>query len=343
VNTDFDSRPEFNEWIDSQHREENGPLSILGTTIRPSEALYLLARDTYEAAYSDFLADKQNQICESVFSDYPTLIAYYFYRFEHGYEDETQRLHFLRSTWEAVINLIHALIVSEARCRTLDLSGSKLKLSNLLTDRLAQRLQNVQSILSFAKEDGTPLDTANIIPEDTIKKMATLNQTRNAFLHTAAQSVDQAKQYISETYEDVLNILEDLSGLKEVYLVRYRNQEGLKLRYESFDGHAMTRTITEKEITQNQFNTANRFFNQEQILAFYDETILSLKPFLHFQISASGHETRLCIFKKTSGNPPNRNITFEIIGESREILLDRAIFQNEINELRALFGLEPEA
>lgn len=343
----YEDFPIFNEWLDTRHEEVKGPLSVFGTSVRPSEVLFRLVRDTYEAAYADYLSDKLDELRESVFADYPAPIAYHFYRFENGYEDETQRLHFLRSTWEALINVTHALVVCEARFRSLDLQTSEAKLGNLLSDRLSQRLQNVQHILSFAADNDLELAVRHIVPEEAIKTMARLNQTRNAFSHSEAVSVEQARQYVAECYDEVLGVLESLSGLKAVSFIRYMSQEGLNIRYEAFDGHAMTRTIKSSSITQQQFGESHTYFADPQILVQHEVqhegAIFGLKPFFHFQSAASGHETRLCCLKKCHGDHPDRMLSFEILGEAREADLTRSDFQADIDGLRALFGLDAEA
>lgn len=339
----YDDLPDFNEWLDARHEDDKGPLTVLGEAVRPSEVLFKLLRDTYEAAYADYLADRLDQLRESVFADYPAPIAYHFYRFEYGYEDETQRLHFLRSTWEALINVTHALVVCEARFRSLDLQTSEARLRNLLSDSLAQRLQNVQYIMSFADDNNLLLDVKRIVPEEAIKTMATLNRTRNAFSHSEAVSVEQARQYVSECYEEVLGVLESLSGLKTVSFIRYLSQQGLNIRYESFDGHAMTRTIKNSTITQQQFDDSHTYFTDTQILVQHGTDIFGLRPFFHFQSAASGHETRLCYFKKCHGEHPNRKLAFELLGEARETDFVRSDFQADIDELRSLFGLSAEA
>ena len=65
----YENLPDFNKWLDARHEEDAGPLIVFQTGVRPSEVLFLLARDTYEAAHADFLFDKIDQLRESVFAD----------------------------------------------------------------------------------------------------------------------------------------------------------------------------------------------------------------------------------------------------------------------------------
>src|SRR5688500_2221243 len=92
--SNFDACPQYNEWLDEQYAEQSGTLDISGFQPRPSLVLFSLSQDTYQAAFDDFRRQRENELKETVFGEFPTPIAHYFYRFEHGYESELQRLYF---------------------------------------------------------------------------------------------------------------------------------------------------------------------------------------------------------------------------------------------------------
>jgi hypothetical protein len=48
------------------------------------------------------------------------------------------------------------------------------------------------------------------------------------------------------------------------------------------------------------------------------------------------------MFRKTSGNVPNRRVEYEVVGDSASYDEDRLVFKNELDELRSLFGLGPD-
>lgn len=106
--TNFDACPQYNDWLDSQYMDEQGELDILGFRPRPSFVLFRLTPDTYEAAFADFAEERETDLKRLVFDEFPSPIAHYFYRFEKGYENELQRLRFLRDTWEALVDVIGA-------------------------------------------------------------------------------------------------------------------------------------------------------------------------------------------------------------------------------------------
>lgn len=339
----YEACPSYNEWLDEQYADRSGgTLDILGYQPRPSLVLFTMSPDTYEAAFSDFTQQREEEIKESVFNQYPSPIAYYFYRFENGYESDLQRLHLLRDTWESVIDILHALAVAECRYRNISFVDP-LKFKDLLTDRVAKRLENIDGISAQLSAVGILPTVAKISPAATLAAMKELNQSRNAFSHSAAQSEAQARNWISECYVDVVEVLADLDGLEDIQIVRYLSQvDGTTLRCEIFRGYSSTRTIQNIRISHQQMLDSVRYFQQGQMLIIADGLIFSLRPMIHFREDGVGHTTRLCIFRKAYGDTPDRRLEYEIIGESARHEEDRTMFGIEINELRGLFGLGAE-
>jgi hypothetical protein len=338
----YDKLPDFNDWIDIQHTEANGDLEILGFRPRPSYILHQFSFDTYEIALADYRSEKEEELKEVVTGEFPAPIAHYFYRFLYGSESELQRLHFLRDTWEAVINFLHALVVGETRFLNLPFS-EPLKFSDLLSDKLNARLLNIERILDYSKANGVTLESGNVVSKPLLEEIRELNRTRNAFSHIGAQSEEQARQFISECYADVIDVLERLKRLREIKVMRYLNQQGLRIvRHERFDGHAMTKTIKDLQLTKTQVTDSARYLQNDQLIVACGKRCFGLRPFYHFEQDPNGHLTKLCFYKKTKGNNPNRKLVFEVVGESREVKFDRTIFKPELDELRSMFGLAPD-
>lgn len=339
----YEACPPYNAWLDEQYVEQSGEkLDILGYQPRPSFVLFTMSPDTYEATFSDFTQQREEGIKESVCNNFPSPIAYYFYRFENGYESDLQRLHFLRDTWESVIDVLHALAVAECRHRNISVVDP-LKLKDLFTDSVAKRLENIKEITSQLSTAGVFPSVAKILPAATLAAMKELNQSRNAFSHSAAQSEAQARSWISECYGDVVEVLADLDELEGIQIVRYLGQvDGTTLRCEMFRGHSSTRTIQSIKISHQQMLDSAKYFQQGQMLVIADGLIFGLRPMIYFREDGVGHTTRLCIFKKTRGEVPDRRLEYEIIGEAVRHEEDRKNFATEINELRRLFGLGAE-
>lgn len=340
--SNFDACPQYNEWLDEQYAEQSGTLDVLGFQPRPSFVLFSLSQDTFQAAFDDFQRQREEELKEIVFSDFPSPIAHYFYRFVNGYENELQRLHLLRDSWEAIVDILHAIAVAE--CRFLNfLLTDPITFKDLFSDSVAQRLLNIERIITHAQGQGIGLQIAEIVSISTLQTMRDLNQSRNGFSHSAAQSELQARTWTSECYEDVINALDDLRGLADIQVLRHIGQvDARTLRCEVFQGHGFTKTINNIALTNDQIAESQQYFQQGQILVSCSQRIFGLRPLVHYREDASGHTTKLCVFRKTRGDAPNRRIEYEVIGESARRDEDRTVFKVEIDELRALFGLPPD-
>lgn len=338
----YDACPQYNEWIDNQYVTASGTLDILSFQPRPSEVLFTMSPDTYQAIFADFIQYRSERVKELVCSFFPSPIAYYFYRYSEGAENELQQLHFLRDTWESVIDILHILAVAEVRHHRLTLV-EPIKFKDLLTESVAKRLSNINEIIQQFQRVGVPSIIGRIAPLTTLQAMHELNQSRNAFSHSAAQSALQAQNWISESQEDVIEILDNLRGLSELEIVRFSRLDDTEtLRVEPFVGHSSTKRFKKITITPEQLAISGRYLRQGQLLLISSDTIFSLRPLMHCREDAVGHTTRLCLFRRAHGEAPSRRIEYEIVGESSRYEEDRSMFSTEINELRALFGLSPD-
>ncbi len=338
----FEACPPYNDWLDRNHANEYGTLDIHGFQPRPSEVLFILSPDTYQAAFEDFQREWEEDLKERVFTAFPSPIAHYFYRFVTGYESDLQRLHFLRDTWESIVDILHAIAISE--CRHIGLSlAEPMKFSDLMSDKMSLRLLNIERIILAGESAGRTLKIAGIVSTATLEKMRELNQTRNAFSHGAALSEAQARVWISECYADVIDVLDDIVGLADVEVWRYFGQsDGNTLRCETFRGHGLTRTIKSMSLSPTQVAESRQYFQQGQILVSCAGDLFSLRPLVYFKEDTSGHMTKLCVYRRTHGDTSGRKVEYEIVGEGSRLSEDRATVQSDINDLRSLFGLSPE-
>jgi hypothetical protein len=338
----FDACPQYNDWIDEQYIQLSGTLDIFSFKPRPSFVLFTLSQDTYQAAFDDFSAQWQEQLKQTVFESFPSPIAHYFYRFENGYENELQRLHFLKDTWEAVIDVLHAIAIAECSFRGFTLADP-IEFKHILTDSVNQRLLNIERIIMRASATGATLTIGQIVSTVTLQKIRELNQQRNAFSHSAAQSELQARSWIGECYEDVLDILDSVRALSTVELARYVGHvDATSIRCELLQGHSFTRTFRNKRLPPGPLSTANFFFRANQVLAFCSGDIFRVRPLISCRDDASGHMTKVCVFRKTRGQVPNRSIEFAVVGDSASYQEDRRLSKPELDAIRGLFGLGPD-
>jgi hypothetical protein len=302
----------------------------------------LLAK-THTKQHSPISSNREKKkLSRPFFDEFPSPIAHYFYRFENGYESELQRLYLLRDTWEAIVDILHAAIVAECRFRQIPLTDP-VSFSQLFSDSVAQRLLNIERIADRASKQGIALGISQIVKIATLEAMRELNQSRNGFSHSAAQSEVQARAWISQCYEDVIDILDDLRGLADMNVFRYVGQiDNSTIRCEVFRGHSFTKTLRNIALTADQVRNSQRYFRQGQVLISCSGCIFGLRPFLHYREDATGNTTKLCMFRKTRGDTPNRRVEYEVVGEAARWEEDRNVFRPEMDELRRLFGLPPD-
>lgn len=67
-----------------------------------------------------------------------------------------------------------------------------------------------------------------------------------------------------------------------------------------------------------------------------DNHIFSISPFFHFKLTDSGHQTRLCCYKKKKGEHPEQKFIYEVIGDALEIDFEAANFSSVVDEIRSL-------
>ena len=337
-------RFEPDEVFDSEVDERYEDVEIEGVHFRPSTILWELDNEVYGQALDEFRGGQVEQLKQAVVDRFPAPVAHYFYRFQHGAENQLQRLHLLRDTWEALIILLLALVLGECRLRGISLEPSPANFKQCLSDSLSDRLLLIERILEFAEAEGVELGIAKIVPIETIGKIRELNATRNAFSHSAAVSETQAENYVAECYDDVIEVLAALRGLEDVSLIRYLDQQGVhEIRYERFDGHATTKTIKELTLTDVQLSDSSKYLAKGQVLASIGDLLLSVSPFFHTEDDKSGHVTRLCLYKRaTAPKDKPKLLEFEVVGEARRTEIHRSIFWSQLNEIRELFGLVAE-
>jgi hypothetical protein len=206
----YEEHEEFNQSID----DDEGVVTILDTPFRASEILFTLQKETYRIALTDFQNQQIEKLREIILYEFPLPIAFYFHQAENAYNNNNHRLQLLRSTWEAIIFTLYALIVGEARSKSLPLrniahpnaqGNPDLSFNDYFSDRLAQKLLIVERILTYNQANNSGLICANIISIPVVQKIRNLNQERNEFMHVAALSEEQAATSFATIFPDVFD------------------------------------------------------------------------------------------------------------------------------------------
>ncbi|MCX5806608.1 MAG: hypothetical protein NT010_11170 [Proteobacteria bacterium] len=333
---------EFNDQFDSDNPEiKIGDL----TPYKASKVLYCVDYDAYLDAIQDYTQRNEDAKKDSVFYYYPQPIAYYYQQSENGYSNNNHRLQLLRSTWEAIVYTLYAIVMGESRSKnfplrniaTIDSTGNPdLSFSSYFSDSLAQRLLIIERILKYGIDNNVLLLSNEIIQLPVIQKIRRLNQERNGFMHTAALSEEQASQRHLELTPEVLEVLSDLSELASIDVLHYIGNEGsaTALKCEIFKSFTLARQNSPTiKITSAQLHVLANELNHQNILAYYKGNLFSITPFFYFKSEANGNITNLCYFKRRHSST---RYEFEIVTRSDVYEVDGTAFQDRINELRGL-------
>jgi len=339
---EYSDNPEFNDEFDSVNPEiKIGDLP----PYKASFVLYSIDYDAYLAAIEDQNQKNVDEQKESIYYEYPQPIAYYFHQAENGYSNENHRLQLLRSTWEAIIFTLYAIVIGEARNKgfpfrsivTLDSNNNPdLSFNDYFSDKLAQRLLIIERILKYSIDNGIPLVSNQLIPLAVIQKARRLNQERNGFMHTAALSEEQASRKYLDLVPDVLDVLTDLNELASLEILHYIGNEGAAtaLKFHLFQGYTLARQNSPTmNVTPVQLSRIAGELTNQNIFAYYQGELFSITPFLHFKSEANGNITNLCYCKKKHSNT---RYELEIVTRSEVYDDNGTVFTDRINELRGL-------
>ena len=328
----FSENPEFNEYLDS---DTNNLVRIAGITFSSSDVLYRLDYDAYISALNDYKEVRESELKENIAYEYPTPIAYYFQQAEDGYDNNNHRLQLLRSTWEAIIFTLYAIVIGEVRSKSINLRSIGNSFSDYFSDRLGTKLLLIERILEYSTSNGITLNSQQIMSIDTIQKIRSLNQERNEFLHTAALSEDQAAVRFTELMPDVLDVLQNLKELEYVDIMRFTQTVNAlnELKCEVFNGHSMTRKYKTVTVDITQLTTLSNELNTASVIVSYNSQIYNVSPFLHYRFEANGNATNLCYYKKEK---PGSTYEFEVMSRAESFEIPRLNFDVRVNELRGL-------
>jgi hypothetical protein len=200
----------------------------------------------------------------------------------------------------------------------------------------------INQVLTTAQESDINLRCHSLITEELIEQIRELNRVRNGFSHSAALSDQQSSELFVQCLPDVLSILKEIDSFEDVTLMRYAGSgENFHIiRCEIFRGSRLVREFEEITIDDQELSMSGRFLNRRAVLVKNQDRIYSLSPFVHFQEDEAGHQTKICFYKRASNNPdlenPPPQYEFEVIGTSQSIYVERAEFEEAMEELREL-------
>jgi hypothetical protein len=222
------------------------------------------------------------------------------------------------------------------------MSGTTIKPRQIVSDSLDERLSIIEQLVKLSIDKGYSLSCLKYTSIAVVEKLRELNRVRNKFSHSFAKTDAQCRQTISEYKDEVLTILQSISEIRNIVLVRYISQEGsiLSFRHEDFQGASLNRTFDSKTINPAKITQITNHLNNRNILAICDEDIYCVSPFLHFKVDEIGNP-RLCFYKKKKGRDFDLELLYEVLDGSGEIALKeehirKTDFNAAIDEIKVL-------
>ncbi len=326
---DYSDNPDFNRQIDEQNNVE-----VLGFSFSASEVLYGMNYDQYYLALQDFLSDSE-ELKQEVMEEFPTPIAFYFQQALENSDNSNHKLDLLKSTWEAIIFTLYGLVIGEAVHRKLSLREIGTKAKEYFSDRLDTRLSIIESILNYCATNGYDFKVAKIVSPATIAMIKRLNQERNGFEHTAAKTPQQADELIQELLPELIKVLSAVRELKNVVIIRFHSTPDLGVlwpRCEIFKGQKAKKESI--QLDKTNYSDILEYFSAQFVFAQYEKLAFCLAPFVHFHKLAAEPHPNLCFHKKSK--QAEGKYRFEISGKSKEIDLEKTVFNSRLAVLASL-------
>lgn len=329
----YDDHDEFNQNFDDIEKK----IEILGVEFKPSEVLFTMQKETYRIALTDFENQQIEEFIQKVYDTYPTPIAYYFRQTNFGYLNNNNRLQLLRSTWEAMIFVLYAIVIGESRKKRFPLRAAGIREVELYNFSVDKKLSIIEKILVYDRDNSFGLKCGSLFVVEEIIRIKQLNYRRNGFQHSAALSEEQADSLFAELIPEVIGALKSIDSMTDIEIFHFINTDGnpFSIRCETFIGQSPNRTLKTYEITAAQLTFTGSELSNFNVLARIDNDIFSISPFLHFKSDDDGHLTNLCYLHQK--NPDNiLEFKFEIARRSTYVMMPVSDFNTLMLELQTL-------
>ena len=316
----------FNESLD-----ESGQIDIAGVMFYPSRILYEMEPIGYEEAFQEFEETEYENLKNTVYTDYPSCIAYNFRLSEkgEGASDPVRKLLHLKDTWESIVFVLYAIVWGEIRHKNIDLKTAQILVSidtcgnpnyeffktrKLISDALKIKIQNLKAVIKFSIDNNLCLKCEEI-KIDLLDKLLELQDIRNDISHHTAPTKEEAETELLQVIPLFKEMLMMTEFLAECKILRFESFSS-KCKCEEFNGHSLNKEFGDFEFAANQSLVLS--LGQEQLFIKWDNEVFSLSPFLHFEKDTAGRETYLSFFK----GKKNSKFWFEPIAKRNEVTYD---------------------
>ncbi len=324
-----DRDPMFDRYLDERH----GPFQIGGLTFQASDVLAKLDPVAYEEARSTWNEEMEQELRDLVVESFPLPIAHAFHGFLHAPDSKT-RFECLKDTWEAVVNLLFALVLGEVRDRKMVAQNSGVSRqwvhSQSIHDRIALLQKTIESV-------GDALVSARFVQRSALEILAELNGgPRRDWAHRQSMTEKQVADLVAELQGDVESMLAALADLQDVRLVRWIGSESRDLaRLETYVGESRSiRTAVQRVTPQAVSRLA---LHPQDVFAEVGDEYFLLSPIVCWQQPDRGRQVRLSWLKKVTGEESGRLLNYEIFGESMSYIATKPELLDDLDRMKACF------
>lgn len=329
-------------------------VQIAGEAFHPADILEAMAAETFRIAWSESEEQFLEDVAESVLSAYPSPIALAFNAFKYGSKQSLVRLGFMRDTWEAAVSVIFTLVLSECAARNWKIAEvllrdgrannpRSIRNRDLFSDKIATRLGCIEGVLLYARVNGLPLMTMDLVPVEVVDEMRRLNDVRNGFSHEQTKSEKQAQEIIEECEGDLLDVLADLEGLQEAEFCRLHGiskNAANTLEIERLSGHVIARRILDLPVQSSGVAACAALVlpgDFDPVCIHCRGEVFAASPYFYCADDDSGHQTRMLFLKQIRA--AERRVRYEISGQSETLDIDLVKVQPEIDRMKLLMQL----
>lgn len=317
------------EWRDSDFdvivNEVEAGLTLMGQPLDAAEAL-ASDRDAYLTALEEWREKVRAELDRSVLETFPGPIAQYYWRFRRGDQGHLERLSAARDTFEALVHILHGLVLAELRAVGAQVPPHTARRPWVDSQNLRDRVELIRQVVLWETES---LPLCGQISTDLLNDLELLIHFRNNLAHLAQPTVSQAEEWLRQLVPVLQRALLTCAWLGDLVFV-----QPLRGQLRAFRGHSSEIQYLPRKLDKSQrVALAERESAEAEVFVLTDTQLYSLHPVVIPHSSADTHQAHLAFLKQRKGG----NLTYEVFGRATELTFEEPECLAELNELKQRF------
>ncbi|WP_127718238.1 hypothetical protein [Halobacteriovorax sp. HLS] len=244
---------------------------------------------------------------------YPSPISFSFHNYLYASSSESERYSYLKDCWESIIYVLFSIVLSEYLQNKVWRAFKDIKISDIYDFSISKKLGVMKKLIEFQDPLTTDFISNEVLSLTIIEKLIKLNKDRNNAFHNQTQSEAILKRRNSENLNKIIDIVRELTFLKDLKYSLFQGVDKLfsnKIFFDEFVGHSWNKKIIKKQFKKKVTPPLVGC----NVLLRYKQQVLCVSPFLHFKLREGFNEHRLAYLKSKK----NGILSFEIVGASGE-------------------------